>query len=403
MRSGAVVVLVLLSNLLVSVTALDPKYNSGEWSVYRPLSDASKTILQNQRPLGTYEGVDYGHAVEEQCTVVQFQFLGRHGERYPFGSMIDKFIKFNEKIRPFKDYPNFPDSLRSWNTSFWTSNPTFGDITGHGTQEIYQLAKRIRARYPQLEKLIDYKSQELDWNSNDYRYQASQYIHTIRSASVFGYGLFEGLGEIGNSATCQPNAHDHVFQPIYVEATPDVHRRLTAYNDLRNKCPKLKKIADNADPSDNLRELLFSPIAKRLIDKWEIGVFELTDSDVSVMFQMCAFELSLGNIEDKYCSIFSDEDFESWRLYKDVSSYYEVSYGFAPNAKSAAVLLQEIFILMDQALTDPEAAPKTFIRFAHHQTLGTFLSLLASDIFIFCCSNEVNELIFFIAGTLPRA
>ena len=168
--------------IMIVYGKVDVKYHSGEYSSYHKLDwDVKRTELDD--------------FIEDHCDLVQFHYFGRHGARYPFKSMVDKFKDIERKINSLgNDFPKLPSFFRNWNLRTFTDNPSYGDLTWKGIQELYDLAKRYRTNVSGLNRLLQWKNMDVTgnsmslWNSDEFHFQSSQYIHTSRSASSFAYG-----------------------------------------------------------------------------------------------------------------------------------------------------------------------------------------------------------------------
>ena len=352
--------------LPISLLCFDIKHHCGEYSGYQPLPD---------------EFIDKStHSTTnlDRCELIQMQYISRHGERFPFGGMVGKFERIHQKFQSLPSNADIPDFIKSWTPALFTYQSVFEDATAKGLNELYELAKRIKYNNPKIARLLDWESfanysqehpvtryKDLSyWNSNFYRFESSQFIHTARSAEAFAYGLFESNGLIGNN---------HSFLPFYVESTSEVTKRLTSYNEIK-KCPAVMDYFSSLKEPDIIKNSLLSPIAEKLNAKWKD--LNVTVSDVSGMFEICAFEANLIQETKKFCSLFSEDDFRAFEKMKDFQTYYEDSYGFVPAVLASSLLLQEIYAYMDKALHDPENAQRIVVRFAHHQTVATLTSLM---------------------------
>ena len=339
------------------------QYHLGEFSNYRPMTDeAIQQYARHQPKNGGNE-----HNIKEECTLIQFQYVSRHGARYPFGSMVTKFLRLQEKLSRVSESADLPPFLRHWDGSLFTSHPTYGDLSDRGVAETNALAQRMVESYPGLRDLLDWQRSGQDWNSEDYRFESSQYIHTARSASSFGYGLFHSK----DSTNSTP------YMPLYIENSAEVTKRLTAYNELQAQCEAVRELGKAVDHGSQAKKILLEQTAARLASEWGTEPdWKISASDVSTMWQICAFEATMEENCSSFCSLFDDHDLVAFERSRDISAYYQESYGFPPSYECMSPLLQEVFAFMDKRIHRPETSQKVVVRFAHHQTISALLSLL---------------------------
>jgi len=113
--------------------------------------------------------------------------------------------------------------------------------------------------------------------------------------------------------------------------------------------------------------------------KWNI-----TTNDVTVMWELCTFEVAILGVEDQFCALFKDDEdaIEVMNYIADLTDYWKKGYGYEINYKIACPLI----ISFDQAIqsvvdywemnNNNNNVVGVTLRFAHAETIFPFVSLL---------------------------
>eukprot|EP01121_Diplochlamys_sp_Union-15-3_P009567 TRINITY_DN2606_c0_g3_i4.p1 TRINITY_DN2606_c0_g3~~TRINITY_DN2606_c0_g3_i4.p1 ORF type:complete len:186 (-),score=9.83 TRINITY_DN2606_c0_g3_i4:88-645(-) len=94
------------------------------------------------------------------------------------------------------------------------------------------------------------------------------------------------------------------------------------------------------------------------------------------MYSACTYDVSVFNITDQWCSLFTKEDFYNFEYYSDLSNYYVKGYGIPLSYQIGCSLIQEFVDIFDSVINGSQLIQKAKFRFAHAETLLPFLSLL---------------------------
>lgn len=238
--------------------------------------------------------------------------------------------------------------IKDWEFPF---NESFSaKLADIGIAEHYQIAKRLLKSTTHIFEKYD---------SSLHSFQSTDVERTSRSAGSFGHGLFEGKSVV--------SCHD----PLYIFNEP-YHNDTT----LRffTACEKYKQILDS--PENLLESQLFhdrhiSKISVKVYKK--LGLEKFNENYIKHLYSLCIFDYNLFGNENKWCSLFDEEDAKIFEYVQDLLTYYQRGYGNDLNYKISCPLLYDFFESFDLALANKQSAD---LRFAHAETLIPFISLL---------------------------
>uniref|UniRef100_A0A6B2L4L5 Multiple inositol polyphosphate phosphatase 1 n=1 Tax=Arcella intermedia TaxID=1963864 RepID=A0A6B2L4L5_9EUKA len=291
--------------------------------------------------------------------LIHYNLLARHGTRFPTTGDLNNFAKLQKKVKDILGQqiqnPNY-NWIKSWVSPY---NPNYqGLLSDVGEWEHYNISKRFLSHFG------DFFTSP--YTALSYPIQCTQVPRTSRSASSFTFGLWEGKGNIGPSS----------FEPVAI-TSESANQDLT----LRffDNCPLYQsEIASNSsaalDSSLYLKQ--YSPqILQKVSNVLQLPPFNnLTFSDVSVMYKICAFEVS-SSIYNQFCSLFDHDDLSHFETSNDLSDYYIKGYGYPINYQISCPLLVDFWTSIQNAIK-PGNIEKAKLRFAHAETVLPFASLL---------------------------
>jgi len=189
------------------------------------------------------------------------------------------------------------------------------------------------------------------------------------SGSSFGFGLFELKGTVG----------DNKYSPIYIytnSLNEDISLRFF------DSCPKYINATSDTDRIDHKQLYLdkhIGGVIERVSKKLGIppNTWKLTQTDVNMMYKGCAFDIVVNNItRDKFCSLFTQQDFDIFEYANDLDDYYSHSYGLEIAHQMSCPLLNDMMDTMESIINGTEKHQKAFLRFAHAETVMPFIALL---------------------------
>eukprot|EP01122_Echinamoeba_exundans_P014807 TRINITY_DN6791_c0_g1_i1.p1 TRINITY_DN6791_c0_g1~~TRINITY_DN6791_c0_g1_i1.p1 ORF type:complete len:554 (+),score=71.50 TRINITY_DN6791_c0_g1_i1:1-1662(+) len=298
------------------------------------------------------------------CKAVYLNFVARHGARVASKGEIvsfDKLISFMKKnSAQLSDRARFGWML-DWTNPFKVEDAQ--QLLPIGERQHYEIAKRMAHDYPEIFDI------PADINfPRAFTIRTSEVPRAAQSGISFAYGLFEGKGDLGNSD----------FRAFYSFSMPrNEDRELRFFK----TCPKFQtEILDNDTTywdSYKYLEMNIPPITERL--RRLLGFAGLTDDHTEAMYKACAWEHSLHNTSDRWCSIFEKDDFLMFEFRDDLVFYYESGYGGRSLGYDIACPLMKD--MMDRFDKKIEGHPdveyeRARLRFAHAETIIPFLTIM---------------------------
>eukprot|EP01118_Nematostelium_gracile_P016913 TRINITY_DN7099_c0_g1_i1.p1 TRINITY_DN7099_c0_g1~~TRINITY_DN7099_c0_g1_i1.p1 ORF type:complete len:504 (-),score=114.90 TRINITY_DN7099_c0_g1_i1:44-1555(-) len=293
---------------------------------------------------------------------VHFNYVARHGSREPTSGDIKTFMKLRDNLNKYGDYitnTNFT-WMKNWNNPYLPE--TQGTLTNQGEEEHYNTSQRYRDRYAPL-----FASK---YQSKKYPIQSTQVERTARSANAFGYGLFEGTGHLG------PQKYEAFF--TYSDSVDeDIVLRFF------DNCPNYSTDVDNNDETAGESDKYLSyhlPALTMRIQNLIFGGYNagwnLTGSDIKVLYKVCAFDVSTFT-DEKFCDLFTNEDILMFEYANDLSDYYVKGYGTPLAYEISCPLLTDFMQKTDDIVNKPTLPEEfAYLRFAHAETILPFTAIL---------------------------
>ncbi|GLJ37451.1 hypothetical protein SUGI_0760910 [Cryptomeria japonica] len=314
------------------------------------------------------------------CTPVHLNLVARHGTRAPTKKRAKELELFSERLEMLlksaghtvvgdaHESKQLPSWLIGWRSP-WEGRKTNGQLTREGEEELYQLGKRIRERFPELFNE--------DYHPDVYSITATQVPRASASAVAFGMGLFAGKGVLGPG-------RQQAFAVTSESRANDIHLRFhdtcQTYKDFK----KMRKPAIEALLVD-----VFAEVSTSLLEHYNLN---FTKEDVASLWFLCKQEAALMDKTDQACGLFSQTEVELLEWADDIALHHLKGYGESLNYRMGVPLLQNVVKSMEQvilAYADPHSqgsVEKARLRFAHAETIIPFTCLLglfleASDIY----------------------
>ncbi|KAL2650155.1 hypothetical protein R1flu_018283 [Riccia fluitans] len=309
-----------------------------------------------------------------ECVPVHLNLVARHGTRAPTKKRIKQLDKLIEKLTKQIALDPREDSKRpAWLNDFhspWEGRKFGGELLPAGEQELYELGKRLRARFPTLF--------QHDYYPDVYPISATQVARSAASAVAFGMGLFEGKGDLGGS-------NHRAFSVVTDSRSRDIHLRFHESCMAYKESKKLRKPAVEVYQVD-----VYKQVAADVGSRYDL---DLTHEDAEGLWLLCKQEASLLNISDRACGLFTSAEVELLEWADDLQAHHLKGYGEAINYKMGVPLLEDVVSSMDRAIAASEAQKDVLVeaarlRIAHAETLIPFTCLLG----LFLEGDDVKSL-----------
>ncbi|XP_078350829.1 multiple inositol polyphosphate phosphatase 1-like [Oculina patagonica] len=292
------------------------------------------------------------------CQPIHLNMVIRHGSRYPSDGdreeIDDLLTKLNE-IYTVNSPFHYQNLTLPWNEPPEWKDAAPGELSTVGENEQYSIAKRFRARFPEV-FIKEY------WNKY-YKFVTSDKLRTAQSAMSFAFGLFEARGPVTPSK----------FQPVAISFSgrENADRLLSSYN----SCPRYEIDVDEHGVAE-VEKFIEGPeiknVTKRLEERLQItGKLSLTFDFVEKIFRLCAFGV-MNRGDNTWCALLDDEIIKVLDYQSDLKSYYEHSYGNELNRKIECTLLSDI----TQNLRDFSVGKSELQGVFRFTSSGTLVSLL---------------------------
>lgn len=277
----------------------------------------------------------------------------RHGSRYPSKPRVTRMSKIMETLNVF--FPvnatfRYKGLSLPWNIPADVRNAAHKELSELGAQEMYMIAKRMRAKFPDLFKH--------GYSNTKYSFVATDKLRSSQSAVAFAQGIFERQGTVGLAR----------YMPVAVQFSgpADKDRVLR----IHEACPKWKKVRKEYDKFmngphvRNVTENIYNILNLKNKTK-------LLPQTIVEMWLSCAYGTQTDSNDMSLCYLFGDEDLEVMEYLNDLRIYWSYSYGRKINSKMACLLYTKITESFQQYIQTGN--PYGVFQFAH---TGTFLPLL---------------------------
>ncbi|KAJ3240597.1 PHOsphatase [Chytriomyces hyalinus] len=304
---------------------------------------------------------------DAKCSVIQIQMVARHGTRNPTaGTFHNDASNFSNapyalSIGNLKTMTAFQSALTAKNVT----NPKFsflsnftlpcspaqaGLLSGQGRQDHVQLGQCVASRYAAL--ISD--PSRIDW-------QATNLSRALSSGQSFISGLL--TGDAGFMAV-RSMFNAVVPRPLDSDLRP--FDSCSTY--LKDSAPQKNQ---TNQPDDNFIAAKYPAIARRIAKM--IGVDSLHATQVKTMFDLCSFDNTLQGAQNRFCSVFTEADFQLADFSSDLSFNALKGYGLAINDKLGCSLLTTLDKNIAAMISNPDTAPKATFKFAHAETIAPLI------------------------------
>ncbi|XP_063825915.1 multiple inositol polyphosphate phosphatase 1-like [Ostrinia nubilalis] len=295
MMSHALVILVLV-NIAISQSCY---WNDG----------CAYQLFSSKTPYDTVRGDIRDYPTPANCEAVALWSLNRHGNRNPGNSatasmraiaqLQDEIVSSHYEGKGQLCAQDIEDIKRwRWNE---TLDESASFLTGVGYEELYEIGKRLREKYPHL----------AEGTEDDYYFRTTYEQRTITSAMAFVHGWTEG-SQI-NPSVDGPWEHDDVIRPY-------------------ENCDRYQQdVKGGQAVVDQLEDYFNNPefINVKNNVQTRLGIStQLSSEDVHSLYELCRFYRSWEpKLKSPWCAAFSNEDLLVVEYRDDVTHYHRNGYG----------------------------------------------------------------------------
>ncbi|TFY79221.1 hypothetical protein EWM64_g4791 [Hericium alpestre] len=258
--------------------------------------------------------------VPEGCGLTQVHLLHRHGARYPTSSSAPSALA--AKVHNATAGKGFTASGPLAFLNEWTYKLGAEILTPFGRSQLYNLGVGFRVRYGEL--LKGFTDLPVWRTTSEER--------MIDSALQFAAGFFGVQWYQGD-----------YHQLVEIEAS-GYNSTLAPYDQCANANNNISSLG--GVQSNKWAAIYTKPTIKRL-QKLIKGNLTLTSADIIGMQQACAYEtVALGS--SSFCSLFTEEEWEQYEYYNDLSFWYGNGPGNPAVAAQGVGWVQELLSRLTQ-------------------------------------------------------
>ncbi|CAG5038274.1 unnamed protein product [Parnassius apollo] len=317
----------MISRLLfLAVVAWASAEKSCYWNALCPYP-----MYSSKTPYDTVRGDIRDYPKPEGCQAISVWSLHRHGNRNP-SSSVTADIKAvaglkDEIIQSFESGRSQMCSQDIEEFKKWKWNETLEEsqsfLTGTGYEELFDIGKRLRKKYPHL----------LQGSDDKYYFRSTNEQRTVVSGRAFVHGLADGTDL--NLTVDGPWERDDIIRPyencdryqVEVKGDQKLEDELHAYF----RTDEFQMVKNN--------------IQKRL------GIHtQLSPEDVYSLYEICRFYRSwTPTKQSPWCSVFSHQDLVVLEYRDDVRHYHRNGYGSRVNVHLGGPVLTDLYENLEAA------------------------------------------------------
>lgn len=311
-------------------------------------SECPYSLYSSKTPYDTVRGDLRDYQVPNNCEAVSVWTLNRHGNRNP-GKSVTVSVK---EIADLKD--EIINSYNAGNSQLcaqdieefkkWTWNETLeisqSFLTGTGYEELYDIGKRIREKYPHL----------VEGSSNDFYFRPTNEQRTITSAVAFVHGLTDGTSL--NVSIDEVQERDDVIRPY--ENCDRYQEKVKGGTSLEEHLDAYYKTTEFVAVQNAVQRKLGIPS-------------RLSPDDIYSFYEICRFYRSwTQNLKSPWCAVFSDEDLAVLEYRDDVRHYHRNGYGSWVNVNLGHLPMKNLYESFEAAV---EGRGKKITSYFSHDTM----------------------------------
>ncbi|XP_072948952.1 multiple inositol polyphosphate phosphatase 1-like [Epargyreus clarus] len=305
-------------------------------------------LFSSKTPYDTIRGDIRDYPNPQNCEAVSIWSLHRHGNRNPGGSVtesIKEIVKLKDEI--VTSFEAGRGQLCSQDVEEfrkWTWNETLeisqSFLTGTGYEELYDMGKRIRERYPHL----------LLGDSESYYFRPTNEQRTITSSIAFVHGLTENT---------------NLTLPIDdVKERDDVIRPYQNCDRYQEDVKGGQALEDELNDYYNTAE--FKAVQNAVQQRLGIST-QLSADDIYAIYEICRFYRSwTATLQSPWCAAFSDQDLLVLEYRDDVRHYHRNGYGSWVNVNLGGPALKDFYENFEAAVQN---RGKNIVSYFTHDTM----------------------------------
>jgi hypothetical protein len=265
----------------------------------------------------SYYGLgDASPLTPEGCSITQILLLYRHGARYPTSGALPSSFAAKLHTAAVNSTWSSWGELDFLNT--WTYKLGAELLTPFGRLQNFELGVEMRQQYGYLLN---------NFTSTDTLpvFRTESQDRMVKTAENFAAGFF-GV----------PEYLDQVNIEIVIE-TPGLNNSGAPYEECTNS-----NVASRGSIGSTLATAFAVNAFNSTLDRLnsQVSGISFTPNDMVSMLQLCSYETdALGY--SAFCKLFTEEDFENYEYYYDLSFYYNNGYGSPVAAAQGKGYLEE--------------------------------------------------------------
>ncbi|CAH0398511.1 unnamed protein product [Chilo suppressalis] len=309
---------------------------------------SSYQLFSSKTPYDTVRGDIRDYPVPENCSAVTVWLLNRHGNRNPGDDdtdamkviaglkdeIVDSFNAGKSKLCA-QDVDDF--KRWKWNETMEVSQSY---LTGTGYEELYNIGRRIKERYPHL----------LKGSQDDFYFRTTNEQRTVTSSMAFVHGLTENSNL--SLVVDGPWPRDDVIRPY-------------------ENCDRYQKeVKYSQESSDQLDAYYKSPeyVAVQNNVQNRLGIpTQLSADDIYTFYDLCRYYRSWDpQLRSPWCSVFTKEDLVVLEYKDDVRHYYRNGYGSWISVSLGGPAVKDLYESMEASI---QGNGKNLIAYFSHDTM----------------------------------
>lgn len=298
----------------------------------------------------------------ENCFVLNFQHVSRHGGRYPTAKIVNSFFALQEKVQSIKHNLNQTTAkwLLNWTVPYHAENS--GDLLWNGIREQTELGHRLKERYKEFNGF---------YGTKRFIFQSTEIPRCGESANVFANALL-------NRTNFSFGAIPYWWTFSYRQSD-DVTLRFFENCPAYEEAAKLSRVTDNYDKFIKLHMNGIIERVQQKIDPTSL-IWKIDQKIVDLFFSGCYTDIALYDATDRFCSFFEQKDIELLDYAEDLQQYYKKSNAFEINYKISCLLITEIIDNFEGKIHHSQDKMMKYqvakFRFAHAETVIPLIAAL---------------------------
>ncbi|KAI9594200.1 histidine phosphatase superfamily [Syncephalis fuscata] len=323
-----------------------------------------------------FANASYLAKVPDNCELVHFQLVSRHGTRNPVISQMQKLADL-EKQLVSNQQSQWPNWLKNWKSPYNRTNAE--QLVRQGVLDLQELAHRDICRYGKWLNRDNTTSLYDDDSDATARHRFAWYASSVKQRCIDSTLAYASVFSGKNLSLSQ------IQIPV---ANQD---RLLAPH---HACPLWEQLSLNKTAEDNMKKPYLESYLPDIIDQLtKIMGYNITKTTYNSMAMACGFEYAIENRADRWCKLLLDSNTDpdsnahtnidlvqskALKLYdflKDIKFYNKYGMAKKINTRISCVLLSQLVNEM-QDVVQGNLSIRWRLRFGHAETIFLLLTLL---------------------------